>query len=120
MSLRAPSAANNDTNDIRYLECGGLRPLYGLSRITQTTFVAIFLLSAFYKGESQEKNFPGDWKEQRFLPGSPAHVMLGGSWGSLFSQIHVAVVTTSSVSDATSSAVAIKMPTIVLSEARGL
>jgi hypothetical protein len=29
-------------------------------------------------------------------------------------------VTTSSVSDATSSAVAIKMPTIVLSEARGL
>jgi len=63
-------------------------------------------LTAFYKGESQEKNFPGDWKEQRCLPGSPAHVMLGGSWGSLFSQIHVAVVTTSSVSDATSSTVA--------------
>jgi hypothetical protein len=61
---------------------------------------------AFYKGESQEKNFPGDWKEQRFLTGSPAHVVLGGSWGSLFSQIHVAVVTTSSVSDATSSTVA--------------
>src|ERR1700730_18500826 len=30
-------------------------------------------LSAFYKGESQEKKVPGDWKEQRFLPSSPAH-----------------------------------------------
>jgi len=29
----------------------------------------------FYKRKSQEKKFPGDWKEQRFLPGSPAHVM---------------------------------------------
>src|SRR5580765_3156651 len=77
-------------------------------------------VTAFYKGESQGKNFPGDWKEQRFLPGSPAHVMLGGSWGALFPQIHVAVVTTASVSDATSSTVAIKMPTMVLSEARGL
>ena len=64
------------------------------------------LLTAFYKEESQEKNFPGDWKEHRFVPGSPAHVMLGGSWGSLFSQIHVVVVTTPAVSDATSSAVA--------------
>ena len=77
-------------------------------------------VTAFYKRESQEKKLPGDWEEQRFLPGSPAHVMLGGSWGSLFSQSHIAVVTTSSVSDATSSTVAIKMPTIVLSEARGL
>jgi hypothetical protein len=76
----------------------------GLSpyRRSQSTWT----VSAFYKGESQEKNFPGDWKEQRFLSGSPAHVMLGGSWGSLFSQIHVAVVTTPAVSDATSSAVA--------------
>jgi len=63
-------------------------------------------VSAFYKGESQEKKLPGDWKEQRFLPGSPAHVMLGGSWGFLFSQSHVVVVTTPSVSDATSSTVA--------------
>jgi hypothetical protein len=63
-------------------------------------------VTAFYKGESQEKKLPGDWKEQRFLPCSPAHVMLGGSWGSLFSQGHVAVVTTPSVSDATSSTVA--------------
>jgi hypothetical protein len=35
--------------------------------------------------------------------------MLGGSWGFLFSQSHVVVVTTPSVSDATSSAVG-KMP----------
>jgi hypothetical protein len=48
-------------------------------------------VTAFYKGESQGKKLPGDWKEHRFLPGSPAHVMLGGSWGSLSSQIHVAV-----------------------------
>src|SRR5258707_12614002 len=60
----------------------------------------------FYKGESQEKKLPGDWKDQRFLPGSPAHVMLVGSWGFLFSQSHVVVVTTPSVSDATSSTVA--------------
>ena len=77
-------------------------------------------VTAFYKGESQEKNFPGDWKEQRFLSGSPAQVMLGGFWGSLFSQSHVAVVTTPSVSDATSSTVAIRMATMVLSEAQGL
>jgi hypothetical protein len=32
--------------------------------------------------------------------------MLGGSWGFLFPQIHVVVVTTSVVSDATSSTVA--------------
>jgi len=63
-------------------------------------------VTAFYKGESQEKKLPGDWKEQRFVLGSPAHIMLGGSWGFLFSQIHVVVVTTSAVSDATSSAVA--------------
>ena len=54
------------------------------------------------------------------MPGSPAQVMLGGSWGSLFSQIHVDAVTTPSVSDATSSAGAIKVSTIVLSEARAL
>ena len=34
-------------------------------------------VTAFYKGESQEKRLPGDWKEQRFLPGSPAQVILG-------------------------------------------
>jgi hypothetical protein len=63
-------------------------------------------VTAFYKGESQEKKLLGDWKEQRFLPGSPAQVLLGGSWGLLFSRSHVVVLTTPSVSDATSSAVA--------------
>src|SRR5882757_3064442 len=53
-----------------------------------------------------KKKLPGEWKEQGFFPGSPAHVMLGGSWGSLFSQSHIAVATTSSVSDARSSTVA--------------
>src|SRR5260370_38373196 len=61
--------------------------------------------SAFYKGESQEKKLPGDWKEQRFLPGSPAHVVLEGSWGLLFSQSHVVVVSTPWVSESTSSTV---------------
>jgi hypothetical protein len=46
-----------------------------------------YSVSAFYKGESQEKKLPGDWKEQRFLPGSPAHVMLGGSWGFFFRRV---------------------------------
>jgi hypothetical protein len=62
-------------------------------------------VSAFYKGESQEKKLSGDWKEQRFCPAlQPTYCreVLGGS---LFSRIHVAVVTTSSVSDATSSTV---------------
>src|SRR5258708_20613070 len=55
-------------------------------------------VSAFYKGESQEKKLPGDWKEQRFFPGSPAHVIWGGSWGFLFSQLHVVVVPPPSLS----------------------
>jgi hypothetical protein len=75
---------------------------------------AISRATAFYKGESQERNFAGDWKEPRFLPGSPADVMLRGSWGSLFSQIHVVVVTAPSVSDATSSAVAKCQPQFYL------
>jgi hypothetical protein len=67
--------------------------------------ISISPVTPFYKGESQGKKLPGDWKEHRFSPGSPAHVMLGGSWVFLFSQSHVVVVTTPSVSDATSSAV---------------
>src|SRR6266481_4340818 len=35
--------------------------------------------SAFYKGESQEKNFSADWKERRCSPGSPAHFVLRAS-----------------------------------------
>ena len=78
-----------------------------------------FPITAFYKGESQEKRLPGDWKEQRFLPGSPAQVMLGGSWGFLFSQSHVVVVTT--LRFLMRQAVRLeKLPTMVLSEAQGL
>jgi hypothetical protein len=39
------------------------------------SLIGTWTITAFYKGESQEKKLPGDWKEQRFLPGSPAHVM---------------------------------------------
>jgi len=56
-------------------------------------------VSAFYKGESQEKNFPGDGREQGSSTYSPAPVQLGGS-GFLFLQIHFSVVTTPSASDA--------------------
>jgi hypothetical protein len=52
-------------------------------------------ITAFYKGESQEKNFPGDRREQGFSVYSPAYVMLGGSGGFLFLQIHFSVVTPS-------------------------
>jgi hypothetical protein len=86
-----PPETNKITTPATFQRDGRLR------NVAQTTF---------YKGESQEKNFPGDWKEHRFVSGSPAHVMLGGSWGFLFPQIHVVVVTTSVVSDATSSTVA--------------
>jgi hypothetical protein len=50
-------------------------------------------VTPFYKGESQEKNISGDWKEQKYLPCFPAHVMLGGSgvFGSW--SIHALVVT---------------------------
>ena len=33
-------------------------------------------ITSFYKGECQEKNFPGDWKERKCSPRVPAHVML--------------------------------------------
>jgi len=80
--------------------------LMGYAVLIQELQKVPFPVTAFYKGESQGEKLPGDWKEQRFLPGSPAHVMLGGSWGFLFSQSHVVAVTTSSVSDATSRTVA--------------
>ena len=57
-------------------------------------------ITAFYKGESQEKNLPGDGREQGSSTYSPAHVLLGGSGGFLFLQIHFSVVTTPSASDA--------------------
>jgi len=66
-----------------------LRRPIEIARRNQASEIESVNTSAFYKGESQEKKLRGDWKEQRFLPGSPAHVMLGGSWGFLFSQSHV-------------------------------
>jgi hypothetical protein len=45
------------------------------------------------KGESQEKKFSGDWKEQKYLPCFPAHVMLGGSGVFSSWSIHALVVT---------------------------
>jgi hypothetical protein len=51
-------------------------PQYLVSRVTGNHLKnSTWTITAFYKGESQEKNFPGDWMEQRFLPGSPAYVM---------------------------------------------
>jgi transposase len=41
------------------------------------------------KGRVKRKKLSGDWKEQRFLPGSPAHVMLGGSWFFFFRRVMV-------------------------------
>ncbi len=37
--------------------------------------VPTWTVTAFYKGESQERKLSRDWKEQRFVPSSPAHVM---------------------------------------------
>ncbi len=64
------------------------------------TINPLFPISAFYKGDSQEKNFTGDWRERSCSLCYPAHVMLRGSGGFLFLQIHIAVVTTPLASDA--------------------
>ena len=47
----------------------------------------------FYKGESQEKDFSGDWKEHKYLRCVPAHVMLGDAGGFDSLPIHSVVVT---------------------------
>ena len=78
-----------------------------------------FPVTAFYKGESQEKNFPGDWKERRCSLCSPARVIQRGSGFFPFPQIHIAGVTTPSAPDAGKQR-GCKMPTMVLSETRGL
>jgi len=41
--------------------------------------VALFRFGRSMKGESQGKNFPGDWKKQKYSPCFPAHVKLEGS-----------------------------------------
>ncbi len=78
-----------------------------------------FPISAFYKGESQGKKFPGDWKERRGSLCVPAHVMLRGSGGFLSLEIHFVSVTTLSASDANKQC-SCEVPTMVLSETRGL
>jgi hypothetical protein len=73
----------------------------------------------FRAGESQEKNFSGDWKERTCSLCSPAHVLLRGSGDFICLQIHFVVVTTLSASDANKQC-GCKVPTMVLSETRGL
>ena len=93
----------------------------GGKSFTFSTGSGSFHSSAFYKGESQEKNFSSDWKEQRCSPCDPARVMKGGSGGFsfLFLQIHPVIVTTFSASGANKQC-GWKVPTMVLSETPGL
>jgi len=53
-----------------------------------------------YKGECQEKNFPGDWKERECSLRFPAHVVLRVSGDVFFFQIHLVIVTAFSNSEA--------------------
>jgi len=75
-------------------------------------------VTAFYKGESQEKKLRLRLEEAGMFAFSPAHVMLGGS-GFFFLQIHLLIVTTPSASDVNKQC-GCKVPTMVLSETRGL
>jgi hypothetical protein len=75
-------------------------------------------VTAFYKGERQEKKFPGDWKERSGSLCVPAQVLLRGSGDFLCLLIHFVIVTTLWASDANKQC-GHKMPTMVLSEARG-
>jgi len=76
-------------------------------------------LTAFYKGESQGKKLLQRLEEAGMFAFSPAHVMLGGS-GFFFLQIHLMIVTTLSASDANKQCGGCQVPTMVLSETRGL
>jgi hypothetical protein len=57
-------------------------------------------ITPFYKGESQEKNLPGDWKERKSSLRFPAHVVLRVSGDFFFFQIHLVIVTALSGSEA--------------------
>ena len=76
--------------------CGPVGSVTGSFLCQKSTWT----VTAFYKGESQGKKIPGDWKERTCSLSSPAHVMKQGSGVFLFWQIHVAVVTTPSACDA--------------------
>jgi hypothetical protein len=80
--------------------------------------ISTWTVTAFYKGESQEKKLLLRPEEAGMFAFSPAHVMLVGS-GFFFLQIHLLIVTTLSASDANKQGGG-QMPTMVLSEARGL
>jgi len=79
----------------------------------------MFPVTAFYKGESQEK------KHLRRLEGAKVFAVLSSPsyverlWGFLSSQIHLVIVTMPSASDANKQCGG-EVPTMVLSEARGL
>ena len=70
------------------------KPMAIMSRVTGKVTAKINLeVTSFYKGECQEKNFPGDWKERKCSLCVPAHVMLRDSGAFLFFQIHLVIVT---------------------------
>jgi len=52
------------------------------------------------KGESQGKDFPGDWRERKCSQRFPAHVVLRVSGNFFFFQIHLVIVTALSDSEA--------------------
>jgi hypothetical protein len=54
----------------------------------KAVLIPAFPITPFYKGESQHKYLPGDWKKQRCLRCVPAYVVLRGSWGFLLEAIH--------------------------------
>ncbi len=72
----------------------------GSSPLRTTTYLSAKPVSAFYKGESQGKHFPGDWKERKRSLRFPAHGVLRVSEGFLFFQIHLVIVTALSDSEA--------------------
>jgi hypothetical protein len=80
------------------------------AKLTPIAGRSAFPVTAFYKGESQGKKLSGDWKERTCSLSSPAHVMLRGSGGVLFLQIHFSVVTTPSACDANKQVVAMCQP----------
>ena len=81
--------------------------------------VGSWTVCPFYKGESQEKYFPGDWKERCVPSHDPARVKKEGSWDLPVSEFHFCDVTTLAVLYATK-ATWFRVPTIVLSETHGL
>jgi len=57
-------------------------------------------ISPFYKGECQEKQFSGGWRERKYSLRFPAHIELRVSEDLFFFQIHLVIVTAFSNSEA--------------------